>query len=494
MASPLLALRHVSKTYPGVRALRDIAFDLKAGEVHALLGENGAGKSTLIKIITGVVLGDASSEIEVASERVMHPSPRVMQCLGIAAVYQNPTLFNELTVAENLRMGEDGVFISWRERRKVAGELLSRIGATLDLDAPVGTLRMAEKQLIEIARAISRQARVLILDEPTASLAHQDAERLLELVEALRTQGVGILYISHRLEEVLRIADRITVLRDGAHVGTYEKQEVDRSRLIHLMAGRDLAELFPKTAVPIGKVVLEMLDLSCATSGVSHISLSLRAGEILGLAGLVGAGRTELARILFGLTPATSGQILIDGKVATIQSVPEAIAHRIAYVPEDRKEHGVIEDLPINENISLPSLRRLNGAWLAETKEDALASSFTHQLAVKATSIHVQTRTLSGGNQQKVALSRWLATSPRILILDEPTQGIDVGAKAEIHRLMGQLAQQGMAILLISSELPELLGMADRLAVMRRGRLAGVLSAKDATREAVLKLAMEDAG
>ena len=493
MASPLLALRHISKTYPGVRALRDIAFDLRPGEVHALLGENGAGKSTLIKIITGVVAPDAGSEIVVADKAVTSASPRHMQSLGIAAVYQNPTLFNELTVAENLRIGEDGVFISWSERRKVAETLLARIGATLNLEAPVRTLRMAEKQLLEVARAIGRKAKVLILDEPTASLSNQDAERLLDLVEALRSQGVGILYISHRLEEVLRIADRVTVLRDGSHVGTFEKREVDRPRLIHLMAGRDLAELFPKKTVPIGEVVLETLDLSCAESGVSHVSLSLRRGEILGLAGLVGAGRTELARILFGLTPATSGQILVNGQAVAIRSVTDAIAHRMAYVPEDRKEHGVIEDMPITENITLPLLRQLNGSWLAEAKEDALAASFAHQLAVKATSIHVQTRTLSGGNQQKVALSRWLATEPRILILDEPTQGIDVGAKAEIHRLMGQLAQQGLAILLISSELPELLGMADRIAVMRRGRLAGILLAKDATREAVLHLAMEEA-
>lgn len=476
-----------------MRALRNIAFDLRAGEVHALLGENGAGKSTLIKITTGMVAPDAGSEIVVNGTPVVQTSPRAMQNLGIAAVYQNPTLFGELSVAENLRLGEDGGLISWRERKKTSQALLARIGASLNLDTPVSQLRMAEKQLLEIARAIGRQARVLILDEPTASLSHQDAERLLDLVEVLRGQGVGILYISHRLEEVLRIADRVTVLRDGGHVGTYDKQEVDRARLIQLMAGRDLAELFPKTTVPIGETVLETRNLTCAVSGVSGVSLTLKRGEILGLAGLVGAGRTELARILFGITPATTGEILIDGRAATIRSVSDAITHRIAYVPEDRKEHGVIEDLPISENITLPLLRKLNGAWLSEEKEDALAGDFSKQLAVKAPSIYVQTRTLSGGNQQKVALSRWLATEPRILILDEPTQGIDVGAKAEIHRLMGQLAQQGLAILLISSELPELLGMADRIAVMRGGKIAGVLSAKEATREAVLHLAMEEA-
>jgi rhamnose transport system ATP-binding protein len=304
---------------------------------------------------------------------------------------------------------------------------------------------------------------------------------------------VGILYISHRLEEVLRIADRVTVFRDGGYIGTYPKQEVDRPRLIQLMAGRDLAELFPKVATALGDIVLETRQLSCATTGVHDVSLHVRRGEILGLAGLVGAGRTEFARTLFGLTPATRGEILIEGKPIAVNSVADAVAQRLAYVPEDRKEHGVIEDLPITENISLALLRRLGGAWLDEAKENALAEDFSGQLGVKAASIFVQTRTLSGGNQQKVALARWLATDPRVLILDEPTQGIDVGAKAEIHRLMGQLAQQGMAIILISSELPELLGMADRIAVMRKGRLAGVLNAREATREAVLHLAMEDA-
>lgn len=493
MSAPLLDLKRIAKTYPGVRALRGVEITLRAGEVHALLGENGAGKSTLIKIITGIVAADAGGEFRVAGEPVAAPSPRHMQTLGIAAVYQNPTLFNELSVAENLRIGEDGAVISWRARRAAAGEALARIGATLDLDTPVKELRMAEKQLLEIARALSRNARVLILDEPTASLAQQDADRLLDLVEKLRSEGVGILYISHRLEEVLRIADRVTVLRDGAYIATHDRSEVDRARLIQLMAGRDLAELFPKVAVPVGDVVLATRGLSHAPSGVYDISIDVRRGEILGLAGLIGAGRTELARVLFGLSPATAGVIEVEGKAVTIRSVSEAVSHRLAYVPEDRKEHGVVEDLPIAENISLALLRSLNGAWLDEAKENALAADYFQRLGVKAPSIFAQTRTLSGGNQQKVALARWLATEPRVLILDEPTQGIDVGAKAEIHRLMGQLAQQGLAIILISSELPELLGLADRIAVMRRGRLAGVLSAREATRESVLHLAMTEA-
>jgi len=489
----LLELKDIAKTYPGARALRGVGFDLRAGEVHALLGENGAGKSTLIKIITGMERADRGGVFRVDGREIGEPSPRAMQERGIAAVYQNPTLFNELSVLENLCLGEEGGLISWRRRRTLARDRLARIGATLDLDQPVRHLRMAEKQLIEIARALGLQARVLILDEPTASLAQHEADRLLDLVEKLRAEGAGILYISHRLEEVLRIADRFTVLRDGAHVGTFERSEVDRGRLLQLMAGRDLAEMYPKEVVPLGEIALETRGLACAPTGVRDVSLAVRRGEILGLAGLVGSGRTEFARVLFGLTPATGGEIRIAGVPAAIRSVGDAVAHGLAYVPEDRKAHGVIEDLPAVENISLASLRKLGGVWLNEGEEEKLGAGFFERLGVKAPSLFAATRTLSGGNQQKVALARWLATEPRVLILDEPTQGIDVAAKAEIHRLMGRLAGQGFAIILISSELPELLGVADRIAVMRAGRITGILAAAEATREKVLHLAMEDA-
>lgn len=489
----MFSLRNIAKTYPGARALRGVRLELRGGEVHALLGENGAGKSTLIKIASGVVQPDPGAEIAFDGAPVENATPRRMQELGVAVVYQNPTLFSELSVAENLILGEDGPVISWRRRADQARALLARIGAEIDPERPVKTLRMAEKQLLEIARALGRKARVLILDEPTASLSQHDADRLLELVEKLRSDGVAILYITHRLEEVLRLADRFTVLRDGGHVGTFPRAEVDRARLIQLMAGRDLAEMFPKVTVAPGEVVLETRGLCHAPSGVRDISLSVRRGEILGLAGLVGAGRTELARVLFGLAPATAGEIRIDGKPVLIREVGDALAQGLAYVPEDRKEHGVVEALPIVENISLGVLRRLGGAWLDETKEEALAADLARRLGVKAASIFTGAGTLSGGNQQKVALARWLATRPRVLILDEPTQGIDVGAKAEIHRLMGELVKEGLAIILISSELPELLGLADRIAVLRRGRLAGVLPAREATREAVLHLAMEDA-
>ncbi len=489
----MLSLRHIAKTYPGARALRGVELELRAGEVHALLGENGAGKSTLIKIASGVVAPDPGAEIRLGGEQVTDATPRRMQELGLAVVYQNPTLFSELSVAENLCLGEDGPVISWRARAERARASLARVGADFDVERPAGGLRMAEKQLLEIARALSRRARVLILDEPTASLAQGDADRLLDLVEKLRAEGVAILYITHRLEEVLRIADRFTVLRDGAWIGVYPRAEVDRARLIRLMAGRELAELFPKAGAELGEVALETRGLGHGPSGLRDISLTVRRGEILGLAGLVGAGRTELARVLFGLAPATEGEILVGGRPARIREVGDALALGLAYVPEDRKEHGVVEALPLVENISLAVLRRLGGVWLDETAEEKLATGLAARLGVKAASIHVAAGTLSGGNQQKVALARWLATEPRVLILDEPTQGIDVGAKAEIHRLMGQLVREGLAIILISSELPELLGLADRIAVLRGGRLAGVLPAGEATREAVLHLAMEGA-
>ena len=476
-----------------MRALRGVDLELRPGEVHALLGENGAGKSTLIKIASGVVAPDPGAEIRMGDTLVENATPRGMQGLGLSVVYQNPTLFSELSVAENLLLGEDGRVISWSRRAARARELLARIGAELDVERPVKELRMAEKQLLEIARALGRSAKVLILDEPTASLSQHDADRLLDLVEKLRADGVAILYITHRLEEVLRLADRFTVLRDGGYIGTYPRSEVDRARLVQLMAGRDLKEMFPKAKVTLGETVLETRGLCHAPSGVQDVSLSVRRGEILGLGGLVGAGRTEFARVLFGLAPATSGKILVDGKAVRIASVADALAHGLAYVPEDRKEHGVVEALPIVENIALPILRRIAGAWLDETKENAIAADLSRRLGVKAASIFIAAGTLSGGNQQKVSLARWLSTKPRVLILDEPTQGIDVGAKAEIHRLMGELVKEGMAIVLISSELPELLGLADRIAVFRRGRVAGVLPAREASRESLLHLALEDA-
>ena len=490
----LLRLSGIGKSFSGVRALEGVSFDLRAGEVHALVGENGAGKSTLIKVITGAHQPDEGT-MEVLGRRVEENDPVRSRSLGIAAIYQQPALFPELTVAENIALGLEpgGPWrrIRWGERRSRARRLLERIGATIDPEVEVRRLTMPEQQLVEIARALGADARILIMDEPTASLGEQEVEHLLGLTRELKGHGVGIIYISHRLEELPRVADRVTALRDGHLVGTRSMAEVDRSELIRMMVGRELSAVFPKVEVEPGGVVLEAEGIGCRESGVRDVGLSVREGEILGLAGLVGAGRTEAARVLFGLTPADSGTIRVGGKPVTIDSPDEAVGLGIAYVPEDRRRHGVIPPMSVASNATLATLREISrGGLLDRGEERSLAETMTRRMGVKTPSIDTPVGDLSGGNQQKVALARWLATRPRVLILDEPTQGIDVGAKAEIHRLMGDLARDGMAIIMISSELPEILGMSDRIAVMRGGTIVGNLDRKDATQEEILHLAI----
>jgi len=490
----ILRATTISKQFAGVRALREVSFEVRAGEVHALVGENGAGKSTLIKIITGAVQPDAGT-LEFAGRPVEHNDPVAARRLGIAAIYQQPALFPDLTVAENIAIGlESGGpwrRVRWRERQSRARELLARVGASISPGRIVDQLSMPEQQLVEIARALGADARLLILDEPTASLSEREAQRLLQVVRDLRSHGVGLVYISHRLDELFQVADRVTVLRDGTAVATRPMNEVDRAELIRLMVGRELTAVFPKQTVPLGETVLELAGIGCRAAGVRDVSLKIRAGEILGLAGLVGAGRTELARILFGLTPADAGQILLRGRRVTIDSPARAVELGLAYVPEDRRRHGVILDLPIAVNTSLAILRRISSRGRLDfPRERSLARSMVERLAIKTPSIDSPAVELSGGNQQKVAIARWLATEPAVLILDEPTQGIDIGAKAEIHRLMGELASRGMAILMISSELPEILGMSDRICVMRGGRIVGALERDGATQERVLALAL----
>ena len=493
----LLRATNVSKRYDGVRALDGISFELRAGEVHALVGENGAGKSTFIKILTGAVLAD-SGEILVEGTPVTQHSPRAAKELGLAAIYQQPALFPELTVAENLAIGVERHDlwgrVDWRGRRARAVELLARVGARIDPDIEAGELSMPEQQLVEIARALGADAKVLVFDEPTASLSEDDARNLFRVIDELRARGVGSIYISHRLEEIARIADRVTVLRDGRTIGTREMRDVAPGEIIQMMVGRELSAVFPKRVVPIGDPILTLRDVGCVTSGVHDVTLELRRGEIVGLAGLVGAGRTELARIVFGLTPATSGEINVGGRAALIDCPATAIALGIAYCPEDRRRHGVLLDMPVSANVTLASLdtltsRRRLGALDFE-REGTVSAQAMRRLAIKAPSIFTLVGALSGGNQQKVALSRWLLTNPDVLILDEPTQGIDVGAKAEIHSLICDLAAQGIGILMISSELPEILGMSDRIAVMCDGTIVEVLSRGEATQERVLAHAL----
>ncbi|HET9797745.1 MAG TPA: sugar ABC transporter ATP-binding protein [Gemmatimonadaceae bacterium] len=490
----VLRATDITKAYAGVQALRRASLEVRAGEVHALVGENGAGKSTLIKILTGAVQPDAG-EILLGGETLSRLTPSTAKELGIAAIYQQPALFGELTVAENIALGLERAGrwgrVDWRARHERARALLARIGARIDPEAEAAELSMPQQQLVEIARALGAEARVLILDEPTASLSKEDTDNLFRVVRELRDQGVGMIYISHRLEELPTIADRVTVLRDGTTIATREMADVNREQLIQLMVGRELSSVFPKRTVPLGDTVLELRRVGCSASGVHDVNLTVRAGEIVGLSGLVGAGRSELARTIFGLTPADAGALLVRGRAVRIASPREAIAQGIAYVPEDRRRHGVVLEMPVSENVTLAALGTISrfGA-LDFRRERELASEYATRLGVKTASIRSLVATLSGGNQQKVALGRWLLTKPTLLMLDEPTQGIDVGAKAEIHSLMGQLAEEGVAILMISSELPEILGMSDRVAVMHGGTIVSILDRAEATPERVLARAL----
>jgi rhamnose transport system ATP-binding protein len=424
-------------------------------------------------------------------------TPTAARGLGVAAIQQQPALFPTLSVAENIglaleRPGPLGR-VRWSARRRIARELVERIGADLDPDRLVETLTMPEQQLVEIAKAIGARARVLIMDEPTASLSEREVERLVDLIERLRADGCGIIYVSHRLDEVFRLADRVTVLRDGRHVVTAERRELDRAALIRHMVGRDLSAIYPARSAAPGPVALEVKHLSSRESGLRDVSLSVRRGEILGLAGLVGSGRTELAETVFGLRPFDSGAVVINGAGTRIASPSDAIARGLAYVPEDRRRHGVVMPMSIAANVTLASLPSVSRRGLVDrAAERRTAEAHVERLAVKTPSVMSEASALSGGNQQKVALARWLVTRPSILILDEPTQGVDVGAKAEIHAIISRLAEDGAAILMISSELPEILGMSDRVAVMQHGRIVGTMDRGEATAEAILTLALHE--
>jgi rhamnose transport system ATP-binding protein len=491
----ILEAKQIRKSFGAVQALKGVSFDLRAGEVHALVGENGAGKSTLIKVLSGALHPD-TGEILLHGEPLVENSPAKARALGISVIYQQPALFPALTVAENIALAaESGApwhRVNWRTRRSHAAELLKRIGSAVSPDTRAGDLSMPEQQMVEIAKALDASARVLIMDEPTASLGEQDAANLFRLVDELRSKGTAIIYISHRFEELFRLADRVTVLRDGNSVETRAMSAVTSADLIRMMVGRELDTVFPKHETTLGATAFEVRQVSCRRLGVKNASLAIRSGEILGLAGLVGSGRTQLAEALFGLAPLDSGQVLLDGQPLAIQSPADAVNAGIAYVPEDRRRHGVILDLSIAVNSTLASLRKISDAkgFLNSAAERQLANDSIAKLGVKAPSAGALARNLSGGNQQKVALARWLMTDPKVLILDEPTQGIDVGAKSEIYHLMGKLAAGGLAILMISSETPEILGLSDRVAVMAKGEIVGVLDRAEATPQLILEMAL----
>jgi rhamnose transport system ATP-binding protein len=491
-----LRVSNLVKSFAGVRALRGVTFALRRSEVHAIVGENGAGKSTLIKTITGAVAPDGG-EIALDGRVVDWMDPHAAAAAGIAAIYQQPALFPHLTVSENIALrterGRTWRIVDWSARRRRAGALLEALDARIDPERLVETLTMPEQQIVEIACVLGADARIVIMDEPTASLGDAEVASLFRAVAALKARGAGVIYISHRLDEVFALADRVTVLRDGESVGTFPAADLSRAELVRAMVGRTMADVYPQREPPPAdaNAVLELANVGHAPSGIRGASLTVREGEIVGLAGLVGSGRTELAEIIFGLRPADAGEIRLRGAIASVMTPSDAIRLGIGYVPEDRRRHGVVLEMPVAANTTLASLPNVARRGLIDrAAEAAEAAAFVGRLGIKTPSIRAEAGTLSGGNQQKVALARWLATRPAVLILDEPTQGVDIGAKAEIHRLVAELARGGMAILLISSELPEVLGMCDRIAVMQAGTIVGVLDRAQATQAAILQLAL----
>jgi len=490
--TPVVELQGVSKSYGGVQAVSDVSFAIETGSVHALVGENGAGKSTLVKILTGVIQPDDGQVlIDGSPQRI--GDPLTAHRVGIVAMYQEPTVFPDLTVAENVFAGRQPLrgphLVDWGAMRSEAMRTLGELGADFGPDTPVLGLGVADRQMLEIAKALSSSARVLIMDEPTAALSPHEVENLFATVRGLRQRSVAVVYISHRLEEVAAIADVVTVLRDGRHIETRPAVELPQAEIIRLMVGRPLDALFPKEEAEIGDVVLKVEGLT--RRGVfSNISFELRRGEIVGLAGFVGSGRTEVARSIFGIDPLEAGELWIDGRAFRPRSPRSALRRGLAYLPEDRLHQGLVQPMSVGKNVSMAVLPELTPAGiLRPRRERAVARRFMEQLRIKATGPAQVVRSLSGGNQQKVVLAKWLAAEPRILLLDEPTHGVDVGTKADVHRTISHLATQGLTILLISSELPEVLGMSDRVLVMREGRLAAELPRAEATPERVIQAA-----
>jgi rhamnose transport system ATP-binding protein len=489
---PVLQMRHISKRFDTTQALDDVSLDLYPGEIHALMGENGAGKSTLIKIMTGVYHPD-DGEMLLDGKPIRVANSVDAQAYGIAAIYQEPMVYPDLNVAENIFVSHrsQGVMVNWRKMYDDAEKILAKLDVKLDVRMPARGLTLAAQQTIEIAKAISLNVRVLIMDEPTASLSAHEAEQLFKLARSLRKQGVSILYISHRMEEVFEIADRVTVFRDGRRISSLPREEVTKERVIREMVGRKIEDFFAKTKEQRGEQLMSVRDLTKANI-FSGINFEVFRGEVLGFAGLIGSRRTDVGLALFGVEPADSGEIILQGKVEKIRSPEQALRLGVAYITEDRRQIGLTMPMSISSNISLPVLRKyLSRLGLIQTREeDATANHYKERLSIRTPSIHYAVGMLSGGNQQKVMLSKWLNTQPQLLIFDEPTRGIDVGAKAEVHRIINELASQGLGLILISSDMPEVLAMSDRILVMREGRQMGIFNRKEATQETILAAAM----
>jgi len=489
-ASPVLSLNRVTKTFPGVTALSEVSLELYAGRVTALVGENGAGKSTVVKILTGIYQPDGG-QIETDGSQIRFPTAQDAGSAGVTAIHQETVLFDELSVAENIFLGHapKGKFglIDSRQMRSSASEILTGIGANIDPSATLKDLGTANKHLVAIARALSIDARVVIMDEPTAALSQKEIEELYELVESLKAQGKAILFISHKFDEIFRIADLYTVYRDGQMVGRGAMSGVREPELVKMMVGRDVSQIFPNRKKDIGARVLDVTGYNHPTE-FADIGFTLHRGEILGFYGLVGAGRSEFMQALFGITRPAGGGVKIDGQPVTIQSPADAVNNGIVYVPEDRGKQGTIGALPIFQNVTLPSLARTSRRGFIKLAEEfKLARQYTERLDLRAASLDTHVGNLSGGNQQKVVIGKWLATQPKVIILDEPTKGIDIGSKAAVHEFMAELAAQGLAVIMVSSEIPEIIGMSDRVIVMREGRIAAELGDRDITPETLVR-------
>jgi len=489
---PLLEVKGLTKSFPGVLALRGVSLHLKKGEVLSLIGENGAGKSTLMKILAGVQPAD-SGEYFIEGRPVNFQNVRDAMNRGIALIHQELNLASNLDLAANIFLGREpnkkGI-IQDNEIREEATKYLQRVGLDLPTDTITGTLPIGKQQLVEIAKALSCDARVLIMDEPTSSLSQKETETLFEVVKDLKNQGISVIYISHRLGEVIELSDRVTVFRDGENAGDLAKEEINHENMVRLMVGRDLSEFYDRQIHQPGKTVLQAREIISPAYSTIPVSFEVRAGEIVGIAGLVGAGRTELLQTIFGVTPALDGELELDGKSFRPQCPADAINAGIALAPEDRKQHGLVLPMTVRENSSLPSLERdQTKGFLNQEAELKISEKAVEQMQIKTPSIEQIARFLSGGNQQKIVLGKWLAMNPKLLMLDEPTRGIDVGAKREIYKLMEKLGGEGMAILFVSSEMEEVLGMADRAYIMHEGKISGELDRNELSEESIMNLA-----
>jgi rhamnose transport system ATP-binding protein len=496
VADYVLELKNISKTFPGVKALTDVHFELKAGEIHALMGENGAGKSTFIKIITGVYTPDGG-EILVDGKKAEIAAPLDAQALGIAAIYQHVTCFPDLSVAENIFMGHELVTsavnrVDWKTMNNQAQELLNQLDANFDARTTMGSLSVAQQQIVEIAKALSVNARIIIMDEPTAALSARECEDLYRITKGLKAKGNSVIFISHRFEDMYNLTDRVTVFRDGNYVNTWNVSEVDDHKMVVAMVGREITQFFPKRDTVPGEEILKVEGLS-RTGFFRDVGFTVKKGEIVALTGLVGAGRTEVCEAIFGITSYDAGTITLDGKTLDHPTPSEALKKGIGYLPEDRLKQGLVLRWAIAKNITLPALKRfVKFSWIDRKKENETARNLSEKLDVKAQTVHDKVSTLSGGNQQKVIVAKLLTSDMKVIIMDEPTKGVDVGAKTAIYSIMNDLVDAGYGIIMVSSEMPEVLGMSDRIVVMRDGRVSGAFDTKGATQERILHAAMRE--